>query len=230
MILVEYKDRFLKLQEAGKYFKEGNEYSFTMRETLDAYIDEHPCELTLEECMQLVEEAGNRELVEVCANTFFTTQENPKIRLVWMYGDRNLGKSSFVSYMEEIFATQEFNFKQSYCTMDEPKRGDDWAVQLYTSHEFDYKSAFTDTHFATLKAIFEGKGGQVSTNKFATFGRKMGNGFFLLASNDLPMCENINHQAYKSEWQPFMARCNLIKLEAQYVPQEHLAQLSPTNK
>ena len=24
LILVEYKDRFLKLQEAGKYFKEGN--------------------------------------------------------------------------------------------------------------------------------------------------------------------------------------------------------------
>ena len=42
--------------------------------------------------------------------------------------------------------------------MDERQREKNWAVQIYTSHEFDVKSAFSELHFANMKLLFEGKG------------------------------------------------------------------------
>ena len=75
------------------------------------------------------------------------------------------------------------------------------------------KCAFTDAHTTNMKQLFEGKGAQVSTNKFAPYGRKMKNGLFLIASNEIPMCSAINHASYETQWKPFMARCQLVELK-----------------
>ena len=75
------------------------------------------------------------------------------------------------------------------------------------------KCAFTEAHFSNMKELFEGRGAQVSTNKFVPYGRRMKDGLFLIASNELPMCSNIDHKDYEKEWDPFMARCKLVDLE-----------------
>jgi phage/plasmid-associated DNA primase len=36
----------------------------------------------------------------------FFKRKDKKKRLVWLYGARNTGKSSFIALMEEIFSTQ----------------------------------------------------------------------------------------------------------------------------
>ena len=166
----------------------GNEATFTMQKTLDGFLSDSDLEQDYKECLEIVKKAGHFDFVETCAKIFFTEEKNPKKRLVWLYGPRNCGKSTFVGLMEEIFSTETFNFKQAYCVMDQDKKGKNWATQLYTSHEFDVKSAFVGEHFAVMKELFEGKGAKVSTNKFAPYSREMVNGFFLIASNELPMC------------------------------------------
>ena len=70
-----------------------------------------------------------------------------------------------------------------------------------------------------MKQLFEGKGAQVTTNKFVPYGRKMEKGLFLLASNELPMCSNFDHECYGTEWEPFLARCEIIELKERMVAQ-----------
>ena len=41
----------------------------------------------------------------------FFLRKDPKEHLVWLWGKRNTGKSTFISCLEEIFCTQEFSFK-----------------------------------------------------------------------------------------------------------------------
>ena len=75
------------------------------------------------------------------------------------------------------------------------------------------KCAFTEAHFSNMKELFEGRGAQVSTNKFVPYGRKMKNSLFLIASNELPMCSNIEHKFYETEWERFLSRCQLVQIE-----------------
>ena len=96
--------------------------------------------------------------------------------------------------------------------MDTSEEQKPWAVQIFTSHEFDVKCAFTQDHFANLKTIFEGKGGQVSSNKHVAFSRQMVDGLFLIASNELPMCATFNHTLHKTEWEPFTSRCEMVEM------------------
>ena len=39
----------------------------------------------------------------------------------------------------------------------------------------------------------------------------MVDGLFLVASNELPMCSVINHAMYKTEWEPFTSRCEIVE-------------------
>ena len=83
-------------------------------------------------------------ILEAVDRVFFQRKE-PKKRLIWVYGEKNSGKSTFVDCLGEIFSTQEFNFKSNYCPMDEAgsyATKKPWAVQIYTSHEFDVKESF----------------------------------------------------------------------------------------
>ena len=58
-ILWENHDKFAKLEHAGRYFMEGNLPVFTMRETLDGFIDDHSIEMTNQECLAAVRKAGH---------------------------------------------------------------------------------------------------------------------------------------------------------------------------
>ena len=41
----------------------------------------------------------------------------------------------------------------------------------------------------------------------------MVDGLFLVASNELPMCSFENDAMYKTEWEPFTSRCEIVKME-----------------
>ena len=112
-------ERFLRLEAAGRYFMEGNQAQLTMMETLEGFAAENSPDMTANTCLEIIKEAGRLPLVRACADIFFI-RSDPKKRLVWLCGPRNTGKSMFIDLMETIFATQQFNFKQVYCTMDSP--------------------------------------------------------------------------------------------------------------
>ena len=38
-------------------------------------------------------------------------------------------------------------------------------------------------------------------------------GFFLVASNELPMCSNFDHEKFKTEWEPFTSRCEIVEMK-----------------
>lgn len=213
-LLIDRKKKFEELEEGCRYFTEDHDVKFSLGETLDSYLLDNPLrEVTGEECVKMISEAGHYNILKAVHDIFFK-REDKKKRLVWLHGPRNTGKSSFIGLMEDIFATRQFNFKQAYCTMDPPPEDKSWAVQIYTSHEFDVKNAFTQDHFANLKTIFEGKGGYVSNNKHIKFKRQMIDGLFLVASNELPMCADsiLNHTLYKTEWEPFTSRCAIVEM------------------
>jgi hypothetical protein len=58
-VLWENYDKFVKWYESGKILMEGNVPVFTMRETLDGFIDDHSTEMTNQECLAAVIKAGH---------------------------------------------------------------------------------------------------------------------------------------------------------------------------
>jgi len=127
-LLWEYRDKFQRLEEAGRFFMEGNEATLTLKETLEGFLADNDPGMKNEDCLEVIRQAGHISFVQACADILFTSQSNPKERLVWLVGPCNTGKSSFVRLMETIFSTQQFNFKQTYCTMDPKQDGKNWAV------------------------------------------------------------------------------------------------------
>ena len=87
---------------------------------------------------------------------------------MWFYGEPNSGKTTIIRMLEEIFCTQEFNFEDKYCTVEEPSKKDE-EVQLVISKEFDVDHAFSAGNFTRFKRIGEGIGAAVSNNKYAEY-------------------------------------------------------------
>jgi uridine kinase len=135
----------------------------------------------------------------------FFVRKDPKKCLVWLHGSRNAGKTTFINLLQEIFSVREFNFKQSYCIVEEASKP--WNAQIYSSHEFDLKAAFNDHNFANLKSMWEGKGAKISTNKYEKYEEAFQAGLFIVASNDLPPMHESMHSYYESHWKPMEARC-----------------------
>ena len=77
-----------------------------------------------EECFEVISKAGHKNILIKCHDVFFKRKEKKK-RLVWIYGPRNTGKSSFISCIDKVFSTQQFNFKQSYCVVDKPSQSEE---------------------------------------------------------------------------------------------------------
>ena len=78
-------------------------------------------------------------MLDALVRIFFHRKDTKKC-LVWLWGDRNTGKTTVIELLKCIFSCQEFAFKQTYCRMDEPNKS--WQTQVYASHEFDIKAAF----------------------------------------------------------------------------------------
>ena len=184
------------MEAAVAHLMAPNKLKFSLMDTLKAFIDEN-CDRPLDgaACIEAVRKAGHGPCLDAIVRIFFI-REDPKKCLVWTWGDRNTGKSTLVQLLKAIFSAQEFNFKQSYCRMDDSDK--DWHTQIYTSHEFDLKAAFNEHNFANLKAMWEGKGCEVSRNKFEKYSKEFDGGLFYTASNELPLFMDKYHTYYET--------------------------------
>jgi hypothetical protein len=104
-ILIDRKNKFMELEDGCKFFKKGNELQFSLSETADCYLEDDPAHISGKECLEVISKAGHLEVLTNCHDVFFKRKDKKK-RLVWLYGPRNTGKSSFIALMETIFSTQ----------------------------------------------------------------------------------------------------------------------------
>ena len=74
-------------------------------ETLDEFVEEH-CTFVEdgETCVDTLQEAGHGAVLDAFVRIFFH-RKDPKKCLVWLYGDRNTGKTTFIELLREIFCT-----------------------------------------------------------------------------------------------------------------------------
>lgn len=202
--------KFKDLEAAVTHFMAPQKSKFSLMQTLNAFIDEN-CDSPLDgiDCVKAVREAGHGACLDATVRIFFI-RADPKKCLVWLWGEKNTGKTTWIDLLKAIFSAQEFNFKQSYCRMGDSDK--DWHTQLYTSHEFDLKAAFNEHNFANLKAMWEGRGGEVSRNKFEKYSKEFTGGLFCIASNELPSFMDQSHGYYETQWKPFEARMELVHL------------------
>ena len=209
-VIYKHLTTFQNMEAAVTHLMAPNKLKFSLMDTLNAYIDEN-CDRPLDgaACIEAVRKAGHGPCLDAIVRIFFI-REDPKKCLVWLWGERNTGKSTWIRLLRAIFSVQHFNFKQSYCRMDDSDK--DWQTQIYTSHEFDLKAAFNDYNFANLKAMWEGEGCEVSRNKFEKYSKEFNGGLFCIASNELPLFTDKCHSYYDTQWKPFEARMELVHL------------------
>ena len=72
-LLWENMDRFMKLEQAGRYFMEGNTPAFTMRETLEGFVTDNDPRMSSAECLKVIQRAGHMPLLAACADILFTS-------------------------------------------------------------------------------------------------------------------------------------------------------------
>lgn len=73
--------------------------------------------------VEKIKGAGHGKCLDAIYRIFFK-RKDPKKNLVWLYGTPNSGKTTMITHLEKIFCTQEFNFKDKYCTKEEPSYND----------------------------------------------------------------------------------------------------------
>ena len=59
--------------------------------------------------MQAVDEAGHGDFLRA-THEIFIERKDPKKHLVWLYGKRNAGKSTFIKMFQSIFSCQRIQF------------------------------------------------------------------------------------------------------------------------
>jgi hypothetical protein len=104
-ILIDRKNKFAEIEDSCTFFKKGNHLTFSLSETLDCYLEDDPAPISGKECLAVIAKAGHLDILTKCHDVFFRRKDTKK-RLVWLYGPRNTGKSSFIALMEIIFSTQ----------------------------------------------------------------------------------------------------------------------------
>ena len=72
--------------------------------------------------------------------------------------------------------------------------------------EFATAHAFSDANFADLKSMWEGDGAMISVNKYVAFEELFVDGYFIIATNKLPLVARENHPFHQGDWIPLKSR------------------------
>ena len=72
--------------------------------------------------------------------------------------------------------------------------------------EFATAHAFSDANFADLKSMWEGDGAMISVNKYVAFEELFVDGYFIIATNKLPLVAKRNHPNHQGDWIPLKSR------------------------
>ena len=112
------------MEAAITHFMIPNKPKFSLTDTLNTFINENcDCPPNGSDCIDVVHDAGHGECLDATIRRFFI-REDPKKCLIWLHGEKNTGKTTWIQLLKAIFSTQEYNFKQSYCRMDDSDK--DW--------------------------------------------------------------------------------------------------------
>jgi len=90
---------------------------------MQMYLDDNPLPDDGTDYVKLISRAGHQECLDAIYRIFFE-RKDPKKNLVWIHGAPNSGKTSLIKALETIFCTQDFNFQEKYCTLEEPSKKD----------------------------------------------------------------------------------------------------------
>ena len=61
--------------------------------------------------------------------------------------------------------------------------------------------------------MWEGRGCQVSKNKFEKYSKEFTGGLFIIATNDLPPFADSESALHNTQWLPMQARCEIVHLQ-----------------
>ena len=79
-------------------------------EMLDDYCKENPISQDIDP-VEVITSAGHLEIAEGVAKIVFGSNPKAKKRCVWLYGEKDTGKSTVVEYLEEILCSQAIFFR-----------------------------------------------------------------------------------------------------------------------
>jgi hypothetical protein len=174
---------------------------------LDEYIKNNPISLSIDP-VEVISMAGHLEIAEAVAKIVFGTNFEAKMRAVWLYGEKDSGKSTVVDYLAQILCTQAIFFKGQFVNTQDASKPR-MQTQLVTCQELNAESAFSSENMANMKQMLEGRGGIVR-NLFQQWSLKFVGCYFLFCSNRLPDISNPARLQYKDDWVPMMSRCKLV--------------------
>ena len=151
------------------HLKDLKKTKWSLSEAMQIYIDENSNADDFDgtDYIAIFEHQGQLKCLEAIYKIFFERKSHKK-NLVWLYGPPNTGKTTLIKALEQIFCTQDFNFQEKYCVLQEPSKKD-CEVQLLVSKEFEVDHAFSANNYTQMKRMFEGLGASVRNNLFHEF-------------------------------------------------------------
>ena len=94
-LLCKHKKKFDDFESNIKDLTKQNILKFSLEVTVDNFIQENPLGISGEECLKMITAAGHLDILNKCHDVFFKRKDKKK-RLVWIFGPRNTGKTSFI--------------------------------------------------------------------------------------------------------------------------------------
>ena len=74
------------------------------KELLFQYCEDHPLDKNINSD-QVIRNSGHHEIAEAVAEVIFGGKPTDKVKCVWIYGERDSGKSTVIEFIEEILCS-----------------------------------------------------------------------------------------------------------------------------
>ena len=154
--------------------------------TLNDYVDHTGIEEDQLTCLKLVIGAGHGTILREITRLLFGPRT--KERTLWISGAANSGKSMFIRCLNQIFASDEVDWRGLYLPISKRTKPEIMR-QILSSEEFSFKDAFTESNRAVTKQLMEGRGATVRADLYKQFDTAYKNAIVVVASNKLPASE-----------------------------------------
>ena len=158
------------------------------------------------DCAIKVNKAGHGKILRSLWRLLIGKNEYEKKHCLWLHGEPNAGKSSFIRRVFEIFSTHKVDWRGLYLPLRDSNR-DDLMTQVVVNEEFDWEMAFGQNTLHVTKSLFDGSGGSLRQDLYEKFKECYGGAVFVVASNELPDQNMRERDLFKKKvWDPMKTR------------------------